>query len=310
MHAEHRINGTFAYHWTRSNTAATIHPLFFCPVVSASLFRDEHLILVAVSIGLDEGLARQTLLRPAPSLPESFSCLLSPAAQAVLLRAALCNGGERRVNIVTTREEALDQIERTLEGELAVATTEGRGRGTTKIVTAGGGGTPPSHIAELATIVLNPYYLSPWGRKRVMGKRVEEGEGLGPRKELFELAARQLSERWRSPPSLSPSPALPSAPPPSGKTASALSPIVTATAREGTAEVELVINRELPSSSGGADAAQGGAFDFVERIKAGWRIKVGGQTRTLDTIEKEQDSDGSIRLGSRPGRGLRAVDHP
>lgn len=26
---------------------------------------------------------------------------------------------------------------------------------------------------------------------------MEEGEGLGPRKELFELAARQLSAKWR-----------------------------------------------------------------------------------------------------------------
>ncbi|CAM9625644.1 unnamed protein product, partial [Hapterophycus canaliculatus] len=55
-------------------------------------------------------------------------------------------------------------------------------------------------MAQEATLVLNPYYLSPWGRKRVQGKRVEEGEGLGPRKELFELAAKQISQRWRSPP--------------------------------------------------------------------------------------------------------------
>lgn len=48
-----------------------------------------------------------------------------------------------------------------------------------------------------AALVLNPYYISPWGRKKILGKRVEEGEGLGPRKELFELAAAQLTARWR-----------------------------------------------------------------------------------------------------------------
>ena len=53
------------------------------------------------------------------------------------------------------------------------------------------------------SLILNPYFLSSWGKKKVLGRRVEEGEGLGPRKELFELAARQLSARWRAQPSSS-----------------------------------------------------------------------------------------------------------
>lgn len=55
-------------------------------------------------------------------------------------------------------------------------------------------GTP---TLPLVALTLNPYYLCPWGKKKILGKRVEEGEGLGPRKELFELAAAQFTERWR-----------------------------------------------------------------------------------------------------------------
>lgn len=211
-------------------------------------------------MGLDGGLARQALR------PSSLSslCLLSAAAQAVLLRAGLTEAGERRINLVTTREEALEQIELALESETPV--------------TSGGGGSLaaglPSSPATSA-IILNPYYLSPWGKKRVLGKRVEEGEGLGPRKELFELAARQLSERWRLPPPASPS---------------SQSPSVTATAQEGTAEVELVINPL-------ADASQRA---FLARVKEGWKVKVGGQTRTLSSVQiQENGSDGGDHCGGR-----------
>lgn len=208
-------------------------------------------------MGLDEKLARQALR------PSSLSslCLLSAAAQAVLLRAALVEAGERRVNLVTTREEALEQIELALESELPV-TSEGDGKAL--------GLRSPS---TAPAIILNPYYLSPWGKKKVLGKRVEEGEGLGPRKELFELAARQLSERWRFPPRASPS---------------SQSPAITASAQEGTAEVELVIS---PLSDASERA-------FLARVKAGWKVKVGGQTRTLSSVNiQDNGSDGGDQGG-------------
>lgn len=216
---------------------------------------------MAASIGLDEGLARQAL-QPS-SL--SYLCLLSAAAQAILLRAGLAEAGERRVNVVTPREEALEQIELALESE--------------NPVTSVGGSSLASGLrlsSPTSAIILNPYYLSPWGKKRVLGKRVEEGEGLGPRKELFELAARQLSERWRSPPPASPS---------------SQSPSVTATAHEGTAEVELVINPL-------ADASQ---RVFLGRVKEGWKVKVGRQTRTLSSVQTQENgsSDGGDHGGGR-----------
>lgn len=60
----------------------------------------------------------------------------------------------------------------------------------------------PPHSAQppAPSLTLNPYYLSPWGKKKVIGKHVEEGEGLGPRKELFDLAARQLGALSRAVP--------------------------------------------------------------------------------------------------------------
>ncbi|CAM9322479.1 unnamed protein product, partial [Ectocarpus sp. 8 AP-2014] len=226
--------------------------------------RDENLISVATSLGLDEGLARKAL-RP-PSL--ASSCFLSPAGQAVLLKAALTQRGERRINLVTTREEALEQIQGALERDLPPPDRDGRGD-------VGGSNTIASGVAPPAeALILNPYYLSSWGNKKVLGQRVEEGEGLGPRKELFELASRQLSERWRSPPTgLSSSP-------------------MKATARGRTAEVDLVISL---SASDAPERA------FYSRVKGGWKIKVGGQTRILESVKVEEGigGDDSSRYSAR-----------
>lgn len=220
---------------------------------------------MVASIGFDESLAKRAL-RPSPLSP---SCLLSPASQAVLLRAALTEGGERRVNLVTTRGEALEQIEQALEQQQQQRELSVSAGGGSRGVNPGLGPTAAA-AAETEALILNPYYLSPWGKKKVLGRSVEEGEGLGPRKELFELAAGQLGERWRSPPPQpSPSPSI--SPPP-----------VTATAREGTAEVELVV---CPPP----DALDGGAFWL--RVKGGWKVRVGGQTRVLEEVRMIQGGD-------------------
>ncbi|CAB1117847.1 unnamed protein product [Ectocarpus sp. CCAP 1310/34] len=217
--------------------------------------RDENLISVATSLGLDEGLARKALR---PQLLAS-SCFLSPAGQAVLLKAALTQRGERRINLVTTREEALEQIQGALERDLPPPDRDGQGD-------VGGSSTIASGVAPPAeALILNPYYLSSWGKKKILGQCVEEGEGLGPRKELFELAARQLSERWRSPPT------------------GLLSSPVKATARGRTAEVDLVI------SLSASDAPE---KVFYSRVKAGWRIKVGSQTRILASVKVEEGIGG------------------
>ncbi|CAM9110918.1 unnamed protein product [Ectocarpus fasciculatus] len=225
--------------------------------------RDDNLMAVATSLGLDEEVARKAL-RP-PSL--ASSCFLSPAGQAVLLKAALTQRGERRINLVTTREEALEQIQEALEQDLS--SPEGDAG---RIQRTASGLAPPADA-----LILNPYYLSSWGKKNVLGQCVEEGEGLGPRKELFELAARQLSERWRSSPTgLSSSP-------------------VKATARERTAEVDLVI---CLSASDALESA------FCSRVKDGWRLQVGGQTRILESVKVEESigGDDSIRYSARVTR--------
>lgn len=43
-----------------------------------------------------------------------------------------------------------------------------------------------------AAVLLVPYFKSEFGKKVVEGQNVEEGEGMGPRKELFSLLSAQL----------------------------------------------------------------------------------------------------------------------
>jgi hypothetical protein len=45
--------------------------------------------------------------------------------------------------------------------------------------------------------VICPYYRSEYGRKRSEGVSVEEGEGLGPRKELFVLLSEQFQRKYK-----------------------------------------------------------------------------------------------------------------
>ncbi|CAM9976610.1 unnamed protein product [Ascophyllum nodosum] len=132
-------------------------------------------------------------------------------------------------------------------------------------------GEPHSSSARpTPSLTLNPYYLSPWGKKKVLGKRVEEGEGLGPRKELFELAARQLSARWQAVPQT---------------TSPGSSSVVTATALEGRVEVELASP----------------AFDYplLAQVADGWKVAVGGQSRVISGVKLHQGDGGTVRVTAR-----------
>ena len=53
---------------------------------------------------------------------------------------------------------------------------------------------PP--IKGEASFVVCPYYRVPFGQKYVEGSAVEEGEGLGPRKELFALFGGAVTRSW------------------------------------------------------------------------------------------------------------------
>ena len=50
--------------------------------------------------------------------------------------------------------------------------------------------------ARHASFIVCPYYRVPFGQKYVEGVAVEEGEGLGPRKELFALLGDTATRDW------------------------------------------------------------------------------------------------------------------
>ena len=49
-----------------------------------------------------------------------------------------------------------------------------------------------------SVLTLRAYFRSQYGKKSVKGHQVEEGEGLGPRKEFYSLASQQLSSSWKA----------------------------------------------------------------------------------------------------------------
>eukprot|EP00750_Incisomonas_marina_P005033 INCI13584.1.p1 GENE.INCI13584.1~~INCI13584.1.p1 ORF type:complete len:817 (-),score=177.06 INCI13584.1:28-2478(-) len=52
-------------------------------------------------------------------------------------------------------------------------------------------------LEQPSVVTLRAYFKSEYGKKRVNGHQVEEGEGLGPRKEFYSLASLDLSSAWR-----------------------------------------------------------------------------------------------------------------
>jgi len=96
--------------------------------------------------------------------------LLRPVKEVAALLHERIGGPTNRVAIVASRSQALAKCVEVLGSEESVR------------------GEP---------VLLDAYYPSPFGTKAVGGVSVEEGEGQGPRKELFALVSQQLQEPWR-----------------------------------------------------------------------------------------------------------------
>jgi hypothetical protein len=47
-------------------------------------------------------------------------------------------------------------------------------------------------------LLLCPYFQSTFSSKRIQGVLVEEGEGLGPRKELFAMIMDEMTSKWQA----------------------------------------------------------------------------------------------------------------
>ncbi|KAH8053566.1 hypothetical protein JL722_9410 [Aureococcus anophagefferens] len=162
------------------------------------------------------------------------AALLRPASKAALLYVALARRPARRLNLVTARgsvwgdcEHLIARHTACLDAAAAKAVVErldgGDGddlgdldlddcdydedvEGSGEEVEARGerpvgeDGEPGSalaiEVARHASFIVCPYYRAPFGQKYVEGVAVEEGEGLGPRKELFSLLGATARRDW------------------------------------------------------------------------------------------------------------------
>ena len=110
-----------------------------------------------------------------------YISILSPASKSLILHMRMVDNGMERVPIVTTRETTLMDVCDVLRSSIL-----SRMRRASMVYTTPLGAIP----------VLVPYFRSAYGKKVVQGATVEEGEGLGPRKELFNLISVQLQQSW------------------------------------------------------------------------------------------------------------------
>jgi len=102
--------------------------------------------------------------------------LLTATAKALLLATRMATKyPERRVALTLSREDALLRTFDLLESV----------------------GLLEKNKPQTSNTILCPYYKSSFGKKVVEGFTVEEGEGLGPRKELFSLISTQLTNPWK-----------------------------------------------------------------------------------------------------------------
>ena len=128
-----------------------------------------------VSIEQKEGgLKKLQSLLGIPSLTAgSTLTILTPTSKSIFLYLALSRSGISRLTLTTWRDAALVNCSNLLRhaGYLDSDRNE-------------------------ATVIC-PYYRSDYGKKRSEGLAVEEGEGLGPRKELFVLVSEQFTQKHR-----------------------------------------------------------------------------------------------------------------
>ncbi|KAH8048385.1 hypothetical protein JL721_11945 [Aureococcus anophagefferens] len=179
------------------------------------------------------GVSRLEGLLGLPPLRD-HAALLRPASKAALLYVALARRPARRLNLVTARgsvwgdcEHLIARHTACLDAAAAKAVVErldgGDGddlgdldlddcdydedvEGSGEEVEARGerpvgeDGEPGSalaiEVARHASFIVCPYYRAPFGQKYVEGVAVEEGEGLGPRKELFSLLGATARRDW------------------------------------------------------------------------------------------------------------------
>ena len=119
------------------------------------------------------GLAGLAKLLGLPPLTECMS-VLSPTNKGLFLYMEITKLGASRLTLTTFRENSLETCRKLLEHA----------------------GYLESEVDD-RSFVICPYYRSNYGRKISEGYSVEEGEGLGPRKELFALISEQFLQKHK-----------------------------------------------------------------------------------------------------------------
>jgi hypothetical protein len=120
--------------------------------------------------------------------PLDAPSLLTPPNKAILMLFRLADPGVKRNPLVLTRDTALRDVLASLRAPVPTPTATSKTSRRPNSVS----GLPA--LAVDGPVLLVPYFKSEYGKKVVDGQNVEEGEGLGPRKELFALLSAQLQQ--------------------------------------------------------------------------------------------------------------------
>ena len=105
---------------------------------------------------------------------QSHMAVLDHAGKALFLNLYIQN--RIPVDLVLSREAVFDDLLETFRDD------------------SGDNGRP---LQRPSVLSLRAYFKSEFGKKRVNGQQVEEGEGLGPRKEFYALASVHLQSMWK-----------------------------------------------------------------------------------------------------------------
>jgi len=145
------------------------------------------------------GLLRLEGLLGLPRLRD-HAALLRPASKAALLYVALARRPAQRLNLVTSRKRAWEDCEALLSKH-AQCLDEAASQCLAETPFTleeepDDASDDDAPLTGAASFVVCPYYKVPFGQKYVEGSAVEEGEGLGPRKELFALLGAAATRTW------------------------------------------------------------------------------------------------------------------
>ena len=126
------------------------------------------------------GLRSLSSLLGIPSL-NNTPALLNPSTKSLFIYMEITKDGVSRLTLTTSRPEALPKCKALLDHSGYLEDDK-----TSQL------------SADEKCCIICPYYKSEFGKKVSEGENVEEGEGLGPRKELFAILSEAFTSDWEA----------------------------------------------------------------------------------------------------------------